>query len=177
MEGICEALTDELNELQQQIHLKNQLLKQKQQQQQQQGKRRTIQHDQVQSAQHGLFEFCRVLPQIPWAHVCYERFPPSFKHRSWKLVKLKLANMCTQPHIHCLYDHFNVWTTLTLLHLNKYCKKSLLQFWLSKRSYGCHKKLSFCLLVSILSPELLLPFTRGMGNGCSGRISACIVGI
>ena len=64
MEGICEALTDELNELQQQIHLKNQLLKQKQQQQQQ-GKRRTIQHNQVQSAQHGLFEFCRVLPQIP----------------------------------------------------------------------------------------------------------------
>ena len=65
MEGICEALTDELNELQQQIHLKNQLLKQKQQQQQQQGKRRTIQHNQVQSAQHGLFEFCRVLLQIP----------------------------------------------------------------------------------------------------------------
>lgn len=49
MEGICEALTDELNELQQQIHLKNQFLKQKQQQQQQQGKRRTIQHDQVHS--------------------------------------------------------------------------------------------------------------------------------
>ena len=48
MEGICEALTDELNELQQQIHLKNQFLKQKQQQQQQ-GKRRTIQHDQVHS--------------------------------------------------------------------------------------------------------------------------------
>ncbi|CAH3033506.1 unnamed protein product, partial [Porites lobata] len=48
MEGICEALTDELNELQQQIHLKNQLLKQKQQQQQQ-GKRRTIQHNQIPS--------------------------------------------------------------------------------------------------------------------------------
>lgn len=27
--------------------------------------------------------------------------------------------------------------------------------------YGCHKKLSFCLLVSILSPELLLPLIRG----------------
>lgn len=64
MEGICEALTDELNELQQ-IHLKNRLLKQKQQQQQQ-GKR-TNQHDQVQSPQVRLLEFCMVclLPQIP----------------------------------------------------------------------------------------------------------------
>lgn len=139
MEGICEALTDELNELQQQIHLKNQLLKQKQQQQQQ-GKRRTIQHNQVQSAQHGLFEFCRVLLQIPWAHVCYERFPPSFKNSSWKLVKLKVANMCTQSNIHCLHDHFNVWTTLTLLHLNILLQKvpvpilaKQIELWLSQK--------------------------------------------
>ena len=81
MEGICEALTDELNELQQ-IHLKNLLLKQKQQQQQQ-GKR-TNQHDQVQSPQVGLLEFCMVcLLQLSITSnslsiiVCYESFPPN----------------------------------------------------------------------------------------------------